>query len=961
MKKLGFFVLGLVVLLVIAGLVVPHFFNPNQYKAKIASEFKTKTGYDINIKGDIKISILPLAKAYVQGVTISNGAKTLVEVDEITAYPKLLPLLSGNVEVSSIKVSKPKITVAKTTGGYSWQKVGSSGANGEVSESADVKKRGGDVSIGEVKIEDGEVYFDDQVKGKKYDVKNINITSSLASLQGPVSFDAKLKFNDVAVAAKGNVENFAGENADPKITFDGDVGGSKITFNGILSDGKFTAKSNDIGPLADMLGVAAEKQYAKLPVDVEANVSYSKNNVNLQNLKLLVGDSLGSGNLSLRSDGEINIKATLKFQKINLDQLMPQSAPKQAAQKTDAELLAEDSNTAENKPVIADVDISAAEVVYGGASYKNLALKAATENQEVTVQPFKVDLPGGGKAEIYGILSKDTKGRVFDGHINAASNNLREILKSMKVNVASINDNGLKNFLLDSDLIVTLRDRTRADLSKIALKLDDTVFNGSASLDTAKPIGIGLSGTINGIDLNRYLKPPAPKTQAPKGEANLSEVKPLDLSWLSNFPVRAALNLAVGSVTYGSDTYGNVRINGNASPGVLAFSQLTASSKKIQVAAKANVTAKAGQKPKIELQANIGRLDTADFIKPKNGGAEDAPSTAKQGKDRWSTTPLDLSFLKMLDVDLNANIASLTHGKFVFDNLSVAGYIDNGQLTLQNFNSGVFGGKINAKASVIGSAVPSVSLSFSASDIDAYKLATALSNNQRLQGKISVSSSFATSGINQLAMISNLKGNIALAANQLVIKGFDVDGFVKQITNINDPTAVLSIARTISGDDAVTYLNNVTGNIGCESGICRTQQGGIKISTASSGQGLLDGVADIVNWKMDMNAVFNLLIPGDTPKETPSLGLHIYGPIDAPKLDVNYDEIKRYLVQRGTKRLLKSNLIPDKYKALIPGQGEQAPANDNSAEQPQAEKSKKPKLGQQLLKGALQNFMGGQQ
>ena len=146
--------------------------------------------------------------------------------------------------------------------------------------------------------------------------------------------------------------------------------------------------------------------------------------------------------------------------------------------------------------------------------------------------------------------------------------------------------------------------------------------------------------------------------------------------------------------------------------------------------------------------------DTADFIKTKTGSATPtAPLTPKQGKERWSMAPIDLSFLKKLEVEISANIAALTDGKFTFDNVAFSGYIEDGQLTVQNFSGGIFGGKINAKANVTGSAVPGVSLSFSGSDIDIYKLATALSSNQRLQGKISLSSTFATSGVNQLAMI----------------------------------------------------------------------------------------------------------------------------------------------------------------------------------------------------------------
>ena len=68
-----------------------------------------------------------------------------------------------------------------------------------------------------------------------------------------------------------------------KLRLMGIFAGSKIGFNGVLSDGKFTAKSSDIGPLADLLGITRAKQYSKMQVDVASDVGYAKNNISLQN------------------------------------------------------------------------------------------------------------------------------------------------------------------------------------------------------------------------------------------------------------------------------------------------------------------------------------------------------------------------------------------------------------------------------------------------------------------------------------------------------------------------------------------------------------------------------------------------------------------------------------------------------------------------------------------------------
>ena len=59
MRFVGFGILNLLVLVIVIALVAPMVFDPNDYKDTIAEEFKTRTGRDLTIVGDMSFSVLP--------------------------------------------------------------------------------------------------------------------------------------------------------------------------------------------------------------------------------------------------------------------------------------------------------------------------------------------------------------------------------------------------------------------------------------------------------------------------------------------------------------------------------------------------------------------------------------------------------------------------------------------------------------------------------------------------------------------------------------------------------------------------------------------------------------------------------------------------------------------------------------------------------------------------------------
>ena len=58
--KILAWLLGLVVVLVIlAAIVLPRFFDPNDFRGEIADAVREKTGRELVIEGDLKLTVIP--------------------------------------------------------------------------------------------------------------------------------------------------------------------------------------------------------------------------------------------------------------------------------------------------------------------------------------------------------------------------------------------------------------------------------------------------------------------------------------------------------------------------------------------------------------------------------------------------------------------------------------------------------------------------------------------------------------------------------------------------------------------------------------------------------------------------------------------------------------------------------------------------------------------------------------
>ncbi len=210
MKKILYGSLGVLVLLVAVALVVPFLVPAERYKAEVTNLVRTATGRDLRIDGPARLTILPSLGISLRQVAFANApggvAKDMVTLDGLDLKLKLIPLLSGRVEVDSFVLDRPVIALeVDAKGKPNWEmKTAGTPAAEPAADPATAKPAeatgapGGGLSelrLGDVRIADGSLTYLDQRTGAKQALEKIDVSISLAGLDAPLGVKGNVTWN----------------------------------------------------------------------------------------------------------------------------------------------------------------------------------------------------------------------------------------------------------------------------------------------------------------------------------------------------------------------------------------------------------------------------------------------------------------------------------------------------------------------------------------------------------------------------------------------------------------------------------------------------------------------------------------------------------------------------------------------------------------------------------------------
>jgi len=107
--KLVFKLLGVVVAILLLALIALIFtFDPNNYKDTITAQVEKQTGRELEIAGDISLSVFPWIGVKVEGVALANAEgfseESFARISQLDVKVMLLPLLRKELQVDKVRL-----------------------------------------------------------------------------------------------------------------------------------------------------------------------------------------------------------------------------------------------------------------------------------------------------------------------------------------------------------------------------------------------------------------------------------------------------------------------------------------------------------------------------------------------------------------------------------------------------------------------------------------------------------------------------------------------------------------------------------------------------------------------------------------------------------------------------------------------------------------------------------------
>ncbi len=458
-RVLGYLAGALVVLLAAVLLAARVWVNPNHYKGNLAAMVKESTGRELQLPGDIKLSVFPWLALEVGPASLSNlpgfGAEPLLAFSHASFRIKLLPLLRRRLELSRIELDGLDLRLRRNGDGRgNWQDAPTSassatgaGAAHSFASLADVSIHDGRVSYEEVRVEHlnletgSAAPHGDMPVSITFDVHRSELSDAISvNAKFDVSADSTAQQIRLAAVTLRGALNRPGEDrpiawelSAPTLAANLAEGSARATafalsYAGAQLSGSATAAnmfeelslkgSLTLAPLvlrefAPRVGVSIPntrdaKAWSQLSGSTEFD--YASHAWALRNLRLQLDDTQLQGNLKYSAAEIPALKFDLGVDHVDLDRYRPLKGSVMGHEGSTANPPGE-----RPKPFAADGTLTAAAANFLGLEFTDLRITVAAKDSVTHLFPIEAHIDGGRYS---GDITLDDRGAVRSVSIN---------------------------------------------------------------------------------------------------------------------------------------------------------------------------------------------------------------------------------------------------------------------------------------------------------------------------------------------------------------------------------------------------------------------------------------------------------------------------------------------------------------------------------------------------------------
>lgn len=530
-KLVAWLLAALVITVVAAAIIIPLVIDPNDYRDEISAAVKKQTGRELNIEGEIKLSLFPWLGVRLGAMQLSNaegfGPAPFARIGEADVRVKLLPLLRREVEMEKIVLHGLEANLGRRAdGSTNWDDLVGAAAPAVPAEQkapadaapADPAAALGAIALGGLELRDAKVVWDDAQAGARYAIEHFNLEISAIRLNEP--FDITLEFD-----VDSNQPQLRGH-----LRF-----ASRVTLD--LQGQKYRLDATTLAADVQSALIPGGKASARLQADVQADLKAQT--ASIAGLKL---EAQG-----VTVQGKVDASSILaQPDAVGSVQIIVSDA---------AKLLA---------PFQAQLPPGMKAAAVQG-SRVDTAFDLSLGRQTVKVSVLNIQALGlaiNGQVNGHKIVDAPQ----FSGRIELGEFVPRDLLATLGVTLPEMADpSTLTKAALSFEFSAGLE---QAALNKLQVRFDDSTLTGAASVRNFQQPALRYDLTLDAVDADRYLPPPkekpVPATPATAAAAGVVELPPETVAQLRALDVEGTARIGKLKVMNlrSSDIHATVKASG---------------------------------------------------------------------------------------------------------------------------------------------------------------------------------------------------------------------------------------------------------------------------------------------------------------------------------------------------------------------------------------------------------------
>jgi len=931
---------------------MPLFVSAETIRTELAARIEAATGRATRIDGPVSFGVIPTAHLSAEGIGIAGlaGETEDFSVESVSFGLSLLPLITGNIEIHRVTVTRPSILIETDADGRTnWT---GSDAVGETTPGsiedmiATNEGRPGStpqntlvvldrLSIGRVTIADGTLIWRDLASSREERLEDIDLDIRVPRLDGAGTIEGSF----VRLGVTQSLELEIGERPEPtrlesiplNLTLSSDAG--TIVAQGIamvgetLFDGSIETEGKSLVGFARTLGIELPDMPVFGAFDTATRLNASASQIRIDEFAVDLG--------GLRARGGAVV---------GLDRPRPGLGLKIAADTVDTGLFiaksdagdgggSEPSSSSAGSQSVdfsalqlldANIDLSAKEVLIGAVPVSDLGIDLQIVNGGLSAKVRSATVNG---APASGAIAIDTRGEV-----PAIKGSLKvDGLDAAGLAALSGTDLPIDAGAIGADVTFATHGITQDQLAKNLdgkgrVSLTDGHVGG---LDIADLVGGDTSANqIDDVDLTAEfssLSAPVdakggfgwrgerftiaaradPRAFAAGGTTPVSvnaSSQRVDLGFngqagaaglgsgavsLSTPSLRDLLSWVGQPLTPGQGL-GAFSIKGAVALEESAFSFDKADFTLDGSTGVGTGTVTFGSKPKVTAGLSMQRLDITPYLVSSGSAGGSGTATASAGGGGWSSDPIGFDGLRAIDANLNLKADEIVVDRIKIGPSLLKASIANGKLNAELTEMSLYSGIGVGVLSVDGSSsTPSLEAFFRLDGIDALSFLRDAIGFSRIEGTGSLSFDIRSAGGSEAALMAALAGKGSMDFRNGAIRGIDIPKMVRSLS-------VETLLGWQQSGDEKTDFSQLSGTYTIDKGILSNQDllliGPLLRVT---GTGTVDIPQQTLAYRVDPKIVASLEGQGGSQElEGFAVPIRIEGPWSRPRI---YPEIEGIL------------------------------------------------------------------